>query len=73
MVTLLVEEEGRSSLGWWLALGPVEQLVPGRIEVGHWSFLCVPVTWCAVVNMVIIPAHIRGPATKYLVAARRHG
>ena len=29
--------------------------MPGLIEAGHWSFRCVPVTWCAVVNMVIIP------------------
>jgi len=30
-------------------------LVPGLIEAGHWSFLCVPVARCAAVNMAITP------------------
>jgi hypothetical protein len=51
---------------WWLALGPVEQLVPGLIDAGHWSFRCVPVTWCAVVNMVMTPCAYARPRDEIL-------
>ena len=40
--------------------------MPGLIEAGHWSFLCVPVTWCAVVNMVMIPCAYSRPRDEIL-------
>src|SRR6476661_5119127 len=49
-----------------VAVGPVEQLVPGLIEAGHLSFLCVPVTWCAAVNMVITPCTYSRPRDEIL-------
>ena len=40
--------------------------MPGLIEAGHWSFLCVPVTWCAAVNMVITPCAYSRPRDEIL-------
>jgi hypothetical protein len=40
--------------------------VPGRIEVGRWWFLGLPVTCCAAVNLVIIPCAYSRPRDEIL-------